>query len=106
MYLFEDPTSCSEVKKCSPLSTDGDYWLYPEKFDGQVPVKTYCHMMTSSETAEEYITLKYANHFVKKDFAHLINGEWCSRNSQPLMITYFDRIRVNITVSSFFDALT
>ncbi|XP_078331182.1 A disintegrin and metalloproteinase with thrombospondin motifs 9-like [Crassostrea virginica] len=91
------PTSCSEVKKCSPFSAEGEYWLYPEKFDGQVPVKTYCHMMTSSETAEEYITLKYANHFVKKDFAHLINGEWCSRNSQPLMITYFDRIRVNIT---------
>ena len=64
-------------------------------------------MMTSSEAAEEYITLKYANHFVKKDITHLINiDEWCSRNTQPLMITYFDRIRVNITVSSFFDALT
>lgn len=96
--LWLDPATCSEAKKCSPTASDGEFWLYPRKFNRQIPVKSYCHNMFSPETAEEFITLQNTNYFIRKDFCHLDNGDWCTRSSKPLRRTEFSKVKIDITV--------
>lgn len=91
------PATCSEVKKCSPTASDGEFWLYPSKFNRQIPVKSYCYNMFSPETAEEFISLQNTNYFIRKDFCHLENDVWCSRSSEPLRRTDFSKVKINIT---------
>ncbi|XP_062597550.1 A disintegrin and metalloproteinase with thrombospondin motifs 9-like, partial [Saccostrea cucullata] len=92
-----NPASCFEIKKCSPSSNDGEYWLFPERFDRQTPLKIYCHNMTSPETATEYLTLPKENYFIRHDSTHWKEAyQMCSRNSNPLMRTVFSKIKIDI----------
>ncbi|XP_067659455.1 A disintegrin and metalloproteinase with thrombospondin motifs 9-like [Haliotis asinina] len=47
--------SCSEVRNCSTLNGDGEYWIFPQIFHN-VSVKIFCSGMNSG-TPKHYVTL-------------------------------------------------
>ncbi|XP_062592141.1 uncharacterized protein LOC134253602 [Saccostrea cucullata] len=92
-----NPASCSEIKKCSSSSTDGEFWVFPDTYDRQTAIKTYCEGMTSPETASEYITLHYDNYSIRRDLNH---GSRCyTKNTKNLMRTTFSKVKINVEAS-------
>lgn len=54
------PGNCSDLKKCNPSYSDGEYWLYPPIYGGE-KVKIYCNNLNSNEPGD-FVTL-YENNY-------------------------------------------
>jgi hypothetical protein len=91
------PESCADLAKCTGTSTDGEYWVYPKATNGK-RVKVYCHAM--EKEPREYITLNYANIFVRHDGSHwIIRYRSCQTSYKPpLKEVKFTKIAMNIQV--------
>ena len=86
------PSTCSDMKRLGE-SADGEYRLYPHIFGGQATF-VYCHNMHHA-VPQEYVTLQFLNGQQYEPTGDCSGkGYWISG------ATYFNKIRVNIDVST------
>ncbi|ESO93729.1 hypothetical protein LOTGIDRAFT_153187 [Lottia gigantea] len=53
-------SSCLQIKQCEKNYTDGEFWLYPLKYNNTERVKIYCDGLNTT-TPKEYVSLPKGN---------------------------------------------
>lgn len=91
------PRSCLDVRNCSGVTADGEYWIYPTATNGK-RTKIFCHNL-ASETSH-FVTLKNTNSFVQHDDSNWIvhMGQCQSSLKPPLKRVEFTKIKIRIEV--------
>lgn len=94
---FEVPASCSDIRSCSNIATDGEYWIYPMAANGK-RTKIFCHDLANEPS--HFITLSNINNFIQHDASNWIpldRFQQCQANfKMPLKSVVFRKIRIGI----------
>lgn len=93
------PASCSDIRSCSNIATDGEYWIYPMAANGK-RTKIFCHDLANEPS--HFITLSNINNFIQHDASNWIpldRFQQCQANfKMPLKSVVFRKIRIGIEV--------
>lgn len=93
------PASCSDIRSCSNIATDGEYWIYPMAANGK-RTKIFCHDLANEPS--HFITLSNINYFIQHDASNWIpldRFQQCQANfKMPLKSVEFRKIRIGIEV--------
>lgn len=92
------PKSCTDISKCSGITRDGEFWIYPPAANGK-RTKIYCHNMSTEPS--HFVTLKNNNSFIIHDetnflFAYVLNNKCKSSFNPPLKMVEFSKVKVQI----------
>lgn len=94
---FVAPKSCLDVRDCSDITTNGEFWIYPTATNGK-RTKVFCHTLATEPS--HFITLKNMNSFFQHEISNLINTSIACQSSMkpPLKRVEFTKIKIQIEV--------